>query len=226
MKWVIWALVIINCAFLGFFQVSRIVKEQAEDTETSVEAPTKTANDNPIKILSDAEVAVLPKRDPEPSPVVAAPTCFEWGSFAAADASRAQAALKKLGLSATSKPVEKASAEKTRYWVYIPPLKTMELAQAKNDELKGLGVEETLIIQEPKLRFAISLGLFKDEKLANEFIAKLRDMGVKGAVKAKRGQSAKEVSLMINNVSSEQAQKLNELKPHFSHGELSAADCK
>jgi len=223
MKWVIWGLLFVNFALFGFFQASGFIKQEAD---TGTETITKPI-ENSIKILSDEQLAAMPRRAPEPvTPSIPVVACYEWGSFSATDANRAQVALKKLGLTVIKKPVDKASSEKTRFWVYIPPQKTMELATAKNEELKGLGIEESLIIQDPKMRFAISLGLFKDEKLANEFLEKLRGMGVKSAVKAKRGQGTKEVNLTINNVSPEQVQQMAELKPQFSHGELSTIDCK
>ncbi len=225
MKWVIWGLLFVNFSLLGFFQASGFIKQQEPDTGTEAVKPVENA----IKVLSNEELTAMPKRAPEPpvvAPSVSVLTCYEWGSFAAADAVRAQTALKKLGLSAITQSQEKSSPEKTRYWVYIPAQKTLSLAQAKLDELKTLGVAEALIIQDPKWRNAISLGMFKDEKLANDFLEKLRGMGVKSAVKAKRRQGSKETNLIINDVSPEQAQKLTELKPHFSRGELSTIDCK
>lgn len=217
MKWIIWALVIVNCGLLGFFQASHLLKDA--DPE---QAETPPAEESKIKVLTPEQLAALPRK--QPVPVATKPECYEWGSFPPADAAKLKTEISKLGLS----PLTQNHGQNldVRYWVYLPSLKTAEKAQAKMEELRALGVQDMLIVQDAKWRHAISLGLFKDEALADEFVKKLRGMGVKNIAKASKKRGKTEVSLIINGVSPEQASSLEQLKPNFSGGELSKVECK
>jgi hypothetical protein len=186
-------------------------------------------SDNPIRILSDAELAAMPRPEPVPEPPAApAPvvvTCYEWGNLAAVDAAHAQAALQELGLPFSTKSQQDPGAG-ARYWVYIPPQRNLARAQEKIRELKALGVKDSIIIKDPKWHHTISLGLFADEALAEQLMQKLRGKGVKNAIKARRGKGANTVSLIINDVLPDQALKLAELTPRPSHGQLSPVNCE
>ncbi len=217
MKWVVWILLVINFGLLGFFQASRWLTE--EDAEQQAAKPA--AEESKIKVLTAEQLAAMPRKQPPPE--VIKPACYEWGSFSAADAARLKSELGKLGLAAAAKPHEQDQA--TRYWVYLPPLKSAEKAKARMEELQALGVQDMLIIQDAKWRNAISLGLFRDQALADEFVKKLRGLGVKNVAKLSKKRGNTEVSLIINNVTSEQATSLEALKPQFSGGELSKVEC-
>lgn len=223
MKWVVFALLVLNFALLGFYLASSYMAEPQEAV-----VATRPPYNGPIRLLSAQDLAALPKKTPDPA--AAAPeirnveSCFEWGSFNTADAARALAALRKLDLKVTAKKIPRQ--ESTRYWVYIPPLKTLEEAQAKNEEIKALGVEDTMILQDAQWRNAISLGLFKEESLASKFVDKLHGMGIANATKVTRGQGNNQTSYLIRHASPQQAIKLAELKPNFSAGELKQIDCQ
>lgn len=217
MKWGIWALLVINFGLLGFFQASRWLT--AEDADS--EAAKPAVEESRIKVLTAEQLAALPRKQPPPE--VIKPACYEWGSFAPADAARLKTEIGKLGLAAIAKP--HAQDQSVRYWVYVPPLKSAEKAQAKMEELQALGVQDMLIIQDAKWRNAISLGLFREKALADEFVKKLRELGVKNVAKLSKKRGNTEVSLIINNVTSEQATSLQALKPQFSGGELSKVEC-
>jgi len=222
MKWLVLILLIANFGLLGFFLASDYMLAHQDAVVTPPPPPYTGA----IKLLSEADVAALPKKAPAPAPAVSVtPTesCYEWGSFNPADSVRALTELKKLDLQITDQPVTKM--ESARYWVYIPPLNSLEDAQAKNEEIKALGVEDTLILQDTQWKNAISLGIFKNEALANKYIDKLHGMGVDNAVKQKHGQGKTETSYIIRHVQPEQLVKLTALKPHFSAGELKQVDC-
>ncbi|HEY7986260.1 MAG TPA: SPOR domain-containing protein [Methylophilaceae bacterium] len=226
MKWLVIALLTVNFGLLSFYVASNYVA----DHQDAVVAPPPPPYNGPIKLLTPADVDALPKKattpPPAPAPVVSVkPTesCYEWGSFNTADSARARAALKKLSLQTTAKAVPKQ--ESTRYWVYIPAQKSIQDAQAKNDEIKAMGVNDTVILQDAQWHNAISLGMFKDETLANKFIDKLHAMGITNAVKTKRGFGNNQTSYTIHNIQPEQLVKLTALKPHFSTGELKQVSC-
>lgn len=172
-----------------------------------------------IRLLSPAEVAALgaARRD---APRVAA--CLEWGSFAGAEISRAEALLEPLSLGAklSQRRVEEAAG----YWVFMPPQGSRQAATQKVAELKKLGVEEYFILQEDqKFRFAISLGVFRTEEAARARLAELRARGVRSAQFGVRETQAQRVYFQIRDVSDALAARLNEVRQQFSGSELK--DC-
>ena len=82
------------------------------------------------------------------------------------------------GLSVDIKPVEESSS----YWVHIPPQPNKAAAEKKAAELKALNVQDFYVVQdEGANRYAISLGLFKSETAASEYLQGLGKRGVKSA---------------------------------------------
>jgi hypothetical protein len=82
------------------------------------------------------------------------------------------------GLSVDIKPVEAASS----YWVHIPSQPNKAAAEKKAAELKALGIKDFYIVQDAGANLlALSLGLFKSEAAANEFLQGLVKRGVKSA---------------------------------------------
>lgn len=224
MKWLVWLLLLLNAVLLGYFRL---------DAERHVElvAGHEAIDPDKIKILTPEALSALPAKA---RPAAAAPAaasvpqpvaaCYEWGSFPAADAVRAKAVLDRLGLEAVSRLQMPQDA--LRYWVYIPPRKSLEEAQAKIDELKALGIAESYIVQEPPWRFAISLGVFKDEALAGRFLEDLRGRGVRSAVKGRRNHEGGQTSYTIRNVAPAQADELGKLQPDFPGSELKQVNCQ
>jgi hypothetical protein len=221
MKWLVWVLLILNFALLGFFLASSYFADPPP--EPTPPAPY-TGN---IKLLTAEMLAAMPRKAAPAVPAAPVPTaCYEWSGFSPAEAARASLALKQLGLQAT--PKKRAETSKKRFWVYIPSQKSLALAEAKVAELQTLGVADSFIVREPKWRYAISLGIFKDEALAGDYLQKLHGIGVKNAIKAKRddGNSSSQTSYLINGISAVEISKLDALKPQFPGSELNPVDCR
>jgi hypothetical protein len=111
--------------------------------------------------------------------VAVPPICRVVRGLSPADAEKLRAGLTAVGglAVAVSPDVEPAG-----YWVLIPPLANRAAADKKAGELKKLGVSDFYVIGDAGPRqFAISLGLFKAEKAANDFLAALSHKGVKSA---------------------------------------------
>ncbi|BCM25693.1 SPOR domain-containing protein [Methyloradius palustris] len=226
MKWLLWILLLLNVLMLAYFNLSQtpaVVHSQGTDLH-----PEK------IILLTQKEMDDMPKQgdmgvEIKPSmPITEAPpvvySCYEWGSFSPANLPRARNVLTKFSLEATMKQV--TSIESVRYWIYVPPLKSPEAAQAKLEELTGLGVQESFIVKEPQWRNAISLGVFKDEQLAAKLLEDLKARGVRSAVKGVRNNEKSQASLLINHVSPEMASEINKLKPDFAGSELKPVSCQ
>jgi hypothetical protein len=231
MKWLVALLLCINLGLFAYFNLELTPKSQALSSQH------QPVNPEQIQLLSEKEIEALPKKvaqvappPPTPSPVasveVTSPPeigCYEWGSFSNVGLFKARKILLNLSLQATIKPQSKQEA--IRYWVYIPKLRSAELAQAKAAEVKALGVTDLFVVQEPLWRNAISFGVFQDEQLALNLLTELKAKGVNSAVKGVRNQEKGQASLVIQNMLSTTAKELEQLKPEFPGSELKKINC-
>lgn len=119
-------------------------------------------------------VAVAPAGDKAAAVTTAVCRLVTGLPLAAVEAFRTELA----GLSVDIKPVE----ESPSFWVHIPPQPNKAAADKKATELKALGIKDFYIVQdEGANRYAISLGLFKSEAAANEFLQSMAKRNVKSA---------------------------------------------
>jgi hypothetical protein len=146
--------------------------------------------------------------------------CLEWGGFAGDDGPRAALALGRLGLG------DKVSQRDTgdSFWVYIPPMKTQAEADKKVSELKARGVADFYLMQDnDQWRYAISLGVFKTEDAANNYLAQLRQKNVRSAVSSPRG--TKSTLFVIRDPGDVAAARIAEMKIDFPGVQLRATSC-
>lgn len=223
MKWLFWLLLLLNAALFGYFKLT-------EPHPVGIVAGHEPIQPEKLKILSPEQLSALSKTE---QPTAAAPVdppgavqtaCYEWGSFSATNLSRARNILEKFSLESVTK--QTAPQEAARYWVYIPPRKTAEEAQTKANELRALGVDDFFVVQEPQWRYAISLGVFKDEKLAAKHLEDLHTRGVRSAVKSERNHEGSQSSLFMKNVAANVADEIGKLKPDFPGSELKQVTCE
>lgn len=227
MKWVFWILLLGNAMLLAYFSMPE------EPVTVMNQGSHQPLQAEKIKLLKPEDFAKLPAKTAQPEAdqsTTLTPTpqiqtaCYEWGIFSAAGLARAKNILTKFSLQASVK--QQNSQEAVRYWVYIPSRGTMELAQQKMNELKALGVEESFILQEPQWKYAISLGIFKDEQLASKLLEELKAKGVVSAVKGVRNQEKGQSSLLISNMSVDTVSEIEKLKPDFPGSELKQVACQ
>jgi hypothetical protein len=84
------------------------------------------------------------------------------------------------------------------HWVVIPELPTRALAEKKKAELRQLGITEGEIVEHATLGpFAISLGVFRGQPLAEEFSQVLAKKGVRSARLIKRELPAEKFALEL-----------------------------
>ncbi|HQR50596.1 MAG TPA: hypothetical protein PKW44_03030 [Methylophilaceae bacterium] len=220
MKWIAWLLLIANVVLFGYFKLSA-------PQPVGVVVSQQPIHPEQLRILTPEQLAALPNKSSPPAPApepVLQTACYEWASFSGANIARARAALDQFSLDTTVR--QTAPHEAARYWVYIPPRKNLEEALAKNDELHAMGINETFVVQEPQWRYAISLGIFKDEKLANRLLDDVRARGVSIAVKGVRNQEKGQSGFFIKNVTASVADEIRKLQPDFPGSELKQVDCQ
>lgn len=125
--------------------------------------------------------------------------CMEWGSFTIADAPRAEKALEPLALG--PRLAQRRTEETAGWWVFIPPQGSRAAAVRKAAELKALAVDEYFIVQEAgPYRWALSLGVFRNEEAAQARLVTLRNQGVRSAQAAPRETIVPKVWLQVKNV--------------------------
>ena len=171
-------------------------------------------NPEAIKVFASAQLA-------KAAPAKRVPTvaCLEWGAFPGGDTERAERMLAPLALGA--KLAQRRVDETATWWVYMPPQGSRQAATVKTNELKRLGVEDYFIVQEdPKFRFAVSLGIFRTQDAANGRLEQLRAKGVRTAQVGVRDSQGQRIWFQVRDVPEALAAKLNELKQGIPGSEL------
>lgn len=116
------------------------------------------------------------------SPAAPLLACTEVGSFSAGAARRFETRLARLDLGEHQSRVEVQEQDVKSYLVHIPPLGSKEAAERKTAELRERGVTNSFIMSgDSPLKWAISLGVFKSEAMAQTLVAALNKQGVHSA---------------------------------------------
>lgn len=221
MRIVFFLLLLANLAFFAwaYFGAGRASEEP--------QLMQQQLNPQEIRLLSADQVAKLAAERakladrPKALPKVPA-ACVELGAFSPIDVPRVQQALEPLALG--SRLSQRRAQEIASYWVFIPPLRNRQVANQKAAELKKLGIEDFFIVlEDPKARFAISLGVFKTEEAARSRLGELRTKGVRTARVAPKETSVQKVYFAIREVPDALVAKLNDLRQAFPGSEIK--DC-
>lgn len=212
-RWIFTLLLIANIALFAAMQLPR---DQAGSDTLASHAPYHAEK---IRLIAEDEAP------PAPAPV-AAQVCLEWGLFADQELVQAKAALEPLKLGDSDISVRSAPPKTSTWWVYIPPLKSKQDANKKVEELKGLGMQDSFVMQDNnKWRYAVSLGVFSTQEAANKYLAQIREKGVKSAQAAPRNQDGGHSSMIIKAAGANIEAELVKLKQDFPATELKAVPC-
>lgn len=153
------------------------------------------------------------------------PICLEWGEFLDTDLKQVKAALSALELG--DKFAKRQVEHTIGYWVFIPPLKDKAAINKKIEQLKESGVPEYFIVQEAGAwRNAISLGVFKTQEAAQNYLITLRTKQIQSAQVGKRNSKFKLNVLMLNEVNALTEAKLIALQKDFVGSELKNVPCR
>lgn len=161
-----------------------------------------------------AELTVLPP----------ALLCMTWGEFSGDNLARADAVLATLQLG--DKLQRRIVEHVGGYWVYMPPQKNSIQVNRKIEQLKKLGVYDYFVVQEKgEWLHAISLGVFRTEQAADNFLAALKTKGVRTAKVGERQSRLKFTLFELNGIDEATAEKLRQIQQDFPDSELKSADC-
>jgi hypothetical protein len=110
------------------------------------------------------------------------------------------------------------------HWVVIPELPSRLLAEKKRTELRQMGITEGEIVEHATLGpFAVSLGVFRGQSLADEFMQLLARKGVRSARLVKRELPAEKFALELRAPADELNRKLPEWMTPLTG--VTLADC-
>lgn len=206
-------------ANLAFFAWQQYFRESGDDAAQIAALQINPEKIRPLAIPGSAPAAALPAA-PTPPPAA----CLEWGSFTGPDVARADGALAALALPAEA--LQRRVVEVDGWWVHMPVMKTKPELDRKVGELKGLGVTDFYVVQEPaNWRNAISLGLFKSEDAANAELERLRKQGVRSAQVTRREKFLRQVSFFVREPGAATAARITELQRDFPAAEIKAVTC-
>jgi hypothetical protein len=198
-------------ANVGFFAWTRYVSPP--DATADPLPLTRQIEPEKIRVVAPNELPAPPAARATPTSAstatAAAAKCLEWGSFTLTDAPRAEKALEPLALG--PRLAHRRTEETAGWWVFIPPQGNRAAAVRKTSELKSLAIEDFFIVQEEgPYRWAVSLGVFRNEDAAQARLTALRDQGVRSARIAPRETVVPKVWLQVKNVDTALAAKLRD----------------
>ncbi len=151
-----------------------------------------------------------------------AASCVEWGTFPAQEAEKATEALAALNLG--NRLVTRSVEETAGWWVFMASQGNKPNADKKVDELKRLGVADFFIVQDDgPNKFAISLGVFRTEDAARNYLASLSAKGVKTASVGQRDTKVQKTLFRLSGLDEAATAKFDVLKKDFPGHE--ARDC-
>jgi hypothetical protein len=163
--------------------------------------PTIQPESAPVAEPVSAPVASVTPVVEASAPVAAAPAdsaatvCVAFRNLSGA---QAQTLAQRARVPGGNLTVREEAPVPSSYWVNIPPQGGKAGADRRAAELRELGLEDFFVVQDAgDNRFAISLGLFRAESLAQRQLETLQKRGVKGAtVTARENANGARVELI------------------------------
>jgi hypothetical protein len=158
------------------------------------------------------------------APKAVALVCAEWGEFSGPYLERAKKELDNMQLG--GRLAQRTVEYKTGYRVFIPPLANKAAIHRKIAEIKASGLEEYYVLtNRGGYSNAISLGMFKSEDAARNYLAIVRNKGFRNAKIGERKQTLKFIVFDIKGLNAENFMHLTKLQKDFVNSELKKMDC-
>jgi hypothetical protein len=161
---------------------------------------------------------------PQPAPAPRRSACLEWGTFSEVELPAVRRELERLGLA--QRATESRVPVVAGWWVFIPPQTSRLEVDRRIAELTALGVTDYYAVEgEGSTRNAISLGIFRSEEAANDFLRGLQARGVRHARVGSREHRVTQTALLLREPSPQMSAQLAALAGRFPGSELRALDC-
>ncbi|MFH2134585.1 MAG: SPOR domain-containing protein [Pseudomonadota bacterium] len=202
-----------------------VLLNEVPSADTAPSSPVVVSEPAPAaaSTVEAAEPAPAPRLSDELSNPPKIRQCLFWGEFSGsglADARKKLSALD-LGTRLQTRTIEHASG----FWVYMPPLRNQAAVRRKIGQLKALGVNDYFVVQEGEWQRAISLGVFRTEQAAENFLASLRKQGVRTAKVGERKSKLRFTQFVISDAEAQIESKVRGFLKEFPDSELKMSDC-
>jgi hypothetical protein len=162
---------------------------------------------------------------PPPPPAPRRSACLEWGTFSDVELPTVRRELERLGLA--QRATESRVPVVAGWWVFIAPQASRLEVDRRIAELIASGVTDYYVVEgDGSMRNAISLGIFRSEDAANEFLRRLQARGVRSARVGSREHRVTQTAFSLRDPSPQVSAQLAALASRFPGSELRAPpDC-
>ncbi|HWR77514.1 MAG TPA: hypothetical protein VN283_09955 [Thiobacillus sp.] len=213
MKWIAWALLVVNLAVAGFF-IGRSHWPQARSDQN--------ASLNVDRLSLRGQSASAPKEAASPGAATEA-LCVEWRGLTGGELTQVRDQLKVMVgervMSFTEVPLN------TRHWVIFPPLPSPESAAAKLSELAAAGLQDAFVVKNGALRNAISLGLYANDEAARRRVREVEDKGVLGTRVELLPRQGTDFYFVIRSEDPDALKSLSEIRQAYPNSQQSRVAC-
>ena len=215
MKWIAWALLMLNLAVAGFF-IGRSHWPQAQSDQN---APMNVDRLSLRTQSASASAQV-------PAPRVAAPEamCVEWRGLNPDEFAQVREQLKTMAgrraMSFTEVPLN------TRHWVIFPPLPSAQSASDKLGELAAARVGDAFVVKDGAWSNAISLGLYADDEAARRRVREVEDKGVLGTRVELLPRQGTDFYFVIRSEDTDTLKSLGGIKQAYPNSQQSRVACR
>jgi hypothetical protein len=182
-----------------------VSKPSTPPTVATASAPSSAKASAPTATSAAASAPDKPKK------LIA---CTEVGDFTASDTKKFEARLTEMALG--DRQTRRTIQDVATHMVFIPPQGSKEGADKKAGELKRMGVSNFFIVQDnSKLRWGISLGVFKTEAAAKKYLISLGKQGVRSAKVGARSVSNTRVAYVLRDLDANNLKALGKIMTDF-----------
>jgi hypothetical protein len=237
LKFFFWILVLANAGLLvyqqGYLETLLPSGHEPARMDKQLNADKIKLIPEPARVSAPAAPPAPPVPSappPEPAPVTASIekneellVCVEVGNFGPDEARQFSVRLAPLALGrrVSQRPVQEA----TSHMVYIPPLADKESAEKKVSELRRLGVTDLFLIQDnSSMRWAISLGVFKQAEAARAHLTSLNQKGVRSARIVQRGVASNMVAFRLRDIDAKAKSAVEKIKAGFPKQDMRSCE--
>jgi hypothetical protein len=218
MKKLFFILAILNLAFWGLVRLY--------ETQGAIDWRAREMHADSVKVVT-GRLAAAPSATP--LPVAQATPALIASALASAPARQEpislpevcrqlvgvtpdQLAIARSRIKAAQLIAQERTVGETRFWVYIPPLVSVEAARKKAEELAGLGIDDFYPINNgSKWQNAVSLGVYSTREAGEKRLAALKASGVRSAQLRDKDDTPRPATFTFKALQAKDLEKLEKI---------------
>lgn len=217
MKWLTWALLLVNLGVVGFFIGRPYWPQTASDQNAPLNVDRLSLRSQSASVATDVPASRVAK-------VESKALCVEWRGLSRDEFPQVREQLKAMAgervMSFSEIPLN------TRNWVIFPPLPSPQSAAEKLNELAAAGVKDAFVVKDVAWRNAISLGLYANAEAAERRVRELESKGVLGTRVELLPRKGTDFYYVIRSEDADALKDLDAIKQAYPNSELSRVACR